>query len=153
MAVNQMLPSLSETKPCGPEPAVFSGYCLNFPVFGSSRPSLFAVCPVYQSEPSGASAGSCGRECGVGTSYSLICTFNVSAVANTAMVAASVNKHRLRRDKAALLYLKIVVLWVGPYPYAHRRSGGSPTQFWIFRKHWWTIAAHKDPVQTAAGAV
>ena len=46
---------------------------LNTPVFGSSRPSLLAPCPVYQSEPSGASAGSCGRDLAVGTSYSFIC--------------------------------------------------------------------------------
>jgi hypothetical protein len=48
------------------------------PVFGSSRPSLFAACPVYQSEPSGASAGPCGRDLGVGTSYSLICAVSAA---------------------------------------------------------------------------
>src|SRR5882762_4877316 len=93
-----MLPSLSATKPWGPESRVFSGYSLNSPVFGSSRPSLFAPWPVYQSEPSGASAGSCGRDRGVGTSYSWICTFRVPPVANPATVAANTNQYSLRRD-------------------------------------------------------
>src|SRR6476469_1100292 len=70
IAVNQMLPSLAATSPCGPELGVFRGYSLKAPVFGSSLPSLLAPCPVYQREPSGASAGSCGRDFGVGTSYS-----------------------------------------------------------------------------------
>src|SRR2546425_6602089 len=73
-AVNQMLPSLSAASPCGPEPGVFNGYSLISPVFGSSRPSLFASCPVYHNALSGATAGSCGREFGVGTSYSLMVT-------------------------------------------------------------------------------
>src|SRR5205807_3656589 len=74
MAVNQMFPSLSATSPCGPESGVLSGYSLKCPVVGSSRPNLLALCPVYQSDPSGATAGSCGREFGVGTSHSLIDT-------------------------------------------------------------------------------
>src|SRR5271157_2017050 len=98
-----MLPSLSATSPCGPEFGVFKGYSLNSPVFGSSRPSLFAPCPVYQSEPSGASAGSCGRDFSVGTSYSWILTFNVPTVVELASVAASVNKHSLWRDMHTLL--------------------------------------------------
>src|SRR5882724_7182923 len=98
-----MLPFLSATSPCGPELGVFKGYSLNSPVFGSSRPSLFAPCPVYQSEPSGASAGSCGRDFGVGTSYSLICTFSIPTVVEPASVAARVNKHSLRRHMDALL--------------------------------------------------
>src|SRR5882724_10064337 len=75
MAVNQMLPSRSATNPCAPEPGVLSGYSLILPVFGSNRPSLFDFCPVYQSDPSGATAGSWGRESGVGSSYSLMTTF------------------------------------------------------------------------------
>src|SRR5947208_7698762 len=75
IAVNQMLPCESATKPCGPDPAVLSGNSLNFCVAGSSLPNLLAACPVYQSDPSGATAGSCGRELGVGTSNSLIDTF------------------------------------------------------------------------------
>src|SRR6266498_5305165 len=70
-----MLPSLSAASPCGPEPGVFNGYSFMSPVFGSSRPSLFASCPVYHKELSGATAGSCGREFGVGTSNSRIVTF------------------------------------------------------------------------------
>src|SRR5947207_6589872 len=69
-----MLPSLSAARPCGPDAAVFSGYSLISPDFGSKRPSLFANCPVYHNAPSGATAGSCGREFGVGTSYSRIVT-------------------------------------------------------------------------------
>src|SRR5579863_6288353 len=102
MAVNQMLPSLSATSPCAPELGVFKGYSLNSPVFGSSRPNLFAPCPVYQSEPSGASAGSCGRDFGVGTSYSWIGTFRFPAVGAPASVAASASKHSQGRDMEAL---------------------------------------------------
>ncbi len=51
-----------------------------FPVTGSKRPSLFAIWPVYQSEPSGATAGSCGRDLGVGTSNSLMDTFGAAAI-------------------------------------------------------------------------
>src|SRR5437763_3395768 len=107
IAVNQMLPSLSATRPCGPELGVFSGYSLNTPVFGSSRPSLFALWPVYQRDPSGASAGSCGRERGVGTSYSLIWTFKVPTVANMAIAAANTKEYSVRRDIAALLTRKL----------------------------------------------
>src|SRR5260370_41772518 len=105
-----MSPSLSATKPCGPELGVVRGYSLNFPVFGSSRPSLFAPCPVYQSEPSGARAGSCGRDFGVGTSYSLICTVSGPAAPNTTIAATSVNKDRLRGDMAGLLRRKLYSL-------------------------------------------
>src|SRR5205807_261273 len=38
---------------------------------GSRRPSVLDLWPVYQSEPSVATAGSCGWELGVGTSHSL----------------------------------------------------------------------------------
>src|SRR5207244_3916742 len=51
-----------------------------FPVSGSKRPSLFAIWPVYQSEPSGATAGSCGRDLGVGTSNSLMDAFGAAAI-------------------------------------------------------------------------
>src|ERR1700758_1581341 len=74
IAVNQIFPSWSATNPCGPESAVFNGNSLNCPVFGSKRPSLLAIWPVYQRAPSGAAAGSWGREWGVGTSHSLIVT-------------------------------------------------------------------------------
>src|SRR5579863_2462766 len=107
MAVNQMLPSLSATSPCAPELGVFKGYSLNSPVFGSSRPNLFAPCPVYQSEPSGASAGSCGRDFGVGTSYSWIGTFRVPTVVEPATVAARANMQSLLRDMGAFLCRKL----------------------------------------------
>src|SRR6266700_1332010 len=113
MAVNQILPSLSATRPCGPELGVFSGNSLNSPVLGSSRPSLFTPWPVYQSEPSGASAGSCGRDRAVGTSYSLICTFRVPVVANPATVAAKTNEYSLRRDMEEPPHTKIVILRFG----------------------------------------
>src|ERR1700689_346270 len=120
MAVNQMLPSLSETSPCGPELGVFKGYSLNSPVVGSSRPSLFAAWPVYQSDPSGASAGSCGRDFGVGTSYSWICTFSTPRLAELASVAVIAKKHSLCRDICPP-FSKIVVLrgcfsaWTCPF--------------------------------------
>src|SRR5919204_4941707 len=74
-----MFPCESATRPCGPESAVFSGYSFTAPVLGSTRPSLLASWPVYQSAPSGATAGSCGREFGVGTSYSWNCTLTFPA--------------------------------------------------------------------------
>src|SRR5579864_8917700 len=103
IAVNQMLPSLSATRPCGPDPAVFNGYSLKAPVLGSRRPSLLAPWPVYHSEPSGASAGSCGRDFGVGTSYSLICTFRVAGAAHAMREVASTNHGNLRRCMGGLL--------------------------------------------------
>ena len=45
------------------------------PVFGSSRPSTLAICPVYQRAPSTVASGSCGRDPGVGTGHSLNETF------------------------------------------------------------------------------
>src|SRR5262249_13876551 len=81
-----MLPSRSATSPCGPESGVFNGYSLNWPVFGSSRTSLLAICPVYQREPSGARAGSWGRDFGVGTSHSLMVTFGGRAVIVSATI-------------------------------------------------------------------
>src|SRR5207245_841514 len=67
--VYQMLPSLSSSRPCGPECGVLSGYSLIRPVLGSSRPSTLAIWPVYQSDPSLAAKGTCGREPGVGTCH------------------------------------------------------------------------------------
>src|SRR5579864_3671832 len=67
-----MLPSLSAVSPCGPDCAVFRGNSLITPVRGSSRPTTFAICPVYQMKPSAVASGSCGREPGVGTLHSLI---------------------------------------------------------------------------------
>src|SRR2546430_17470912 len=90
IAVNQILPWGSATNPWGPEPGVLSGNSLNFPVAGSSRPSLFAICPVYQSEPSGATAGSWGRESGVGTSNSLIVTLGDAAI-RAVLIATQIN--------------------------------------------------------------
>src|SRR5246127_3819246 len=98
-----MFPCRSATRPCGPEPGVFRGYSLNSPVFGSSRPSLLAAWPVYQSEPSGASAGSCGRDLGVGTSYSLMGTLNAPTAASAVTAAIIVKTQNLGRDMAGLL--------------------------------------------------
>src|SRR5579864_4382867 len=106
MAVNQMLPCESATRPWGPEPGVFSGYSLKAPVEGSRRPSLLAPCPVYQSAPSGARAGSCGRDFGVGTSYSLIVTLSVPTAAKAATAAMKRNRKALR-DMEAILTEKL----------------------------------------------
>src|SRR2546430_15483800 len=67
-----MLPSLSSTRPWGPECGVFRGYSLKRPVFGSSRPRTLFICPVYQSDPSPVANRSCGRDPGVVTGHSLI---------------------------------------------------------------------------------
>src|SRR5262249_46961208 len=96
MVVNQMFPSRSATNPCAPESGVLSGNSLMVPVFGSRRPSLFAICPVYQREPSGASAGSCGREFAVGRSNSLIDTF-AGLAANVTVTATAISAINLRR--------------------------------------------------------
>src|SRR5580704_6027483 len=79
-AVNQMFLSWSGTKPCGPDPGVFKRYSLNCCVLGSNRPSTLAICPVYQTEPSGANAGSCGLEPAVGTCHSLIATSTLPGI-------------------------------------------------------------------------
>src|SRR2546430_971025 len=98
MAANQMFPCLSATRPCGPDSGVLSGYSRNCPVFGSSRPSLLAMCSVTQSAPSGLTAGSCGRALGVGTSYSLMDTFSAPIEASSVAVTSSVSETvRLRR--------------------------------------------------------
>src|SRR5262249_60404400 len=72
LPVNQMLPSLSSVRPCGPVCGVLSGYSLIAPVLGSRRPSLPDSSPVYQIAPSRVASGSCGREPGVGTGQSSI---------------------------------------------------------------------------------
>src|ERR1043166_1363654 len=72
LPVYQMLPSLSSTRPCGPEYGVLSGYSFTSPVFGSTRPSTLAIWPVYQSDPSRAASGSCGREPGVRAGHECI---------------------------------------------------------------------------------
>src|SRR6266498_4723471 len=95
-AVNQMLPSLSAARPCGPEPSVFSGYSLISPVFGSSLPSLFANWPVYHSAPSAATAGSCGREFGVGTSYSRMVTLRSLVIGRDAQKMSKGTREKRR---------------------------------------------------------
>ncbi len=72
--VNQMLPLLSSTSPCGAVSGVLSGNSLTWPVFGSTRPSRLVICPVYQMAPSRVASGSCGREPGIGTCHSLMST-------------------------------------------------------------------------------
>src|SRR6266403_3854130 len=71
-----MLPFESATRPCGPEPSIFSAYSLKTPVLGSTRPSLFCSCSVNHSAPSVPTAGSCGCAPFVGTSHSRIVTFS-----------------------------------------------------------------------------
>src|SRR5436190_7019562 len=84
-----MLPSRSAISPCGPESAVGSGYSRIRPLFGSSLPSLFAFCSVNQSDPSGATAGSCGRASGVGRSNSRMETGAAAASSVAAMTVAT----------------------------------------------------------------
>src|SRR5262245_25808853 len=74
-AVNQRLPSLSNSRPCGPEPGVLSGYSLDCPVLGSTRPRTLANIPVHQIVPPGPGSGSCGREPSDGAFHSLMATF------------------------------------------------------------------------------
>src|SRR5712664_2632540 len=85
-----MCPVLSATSPCGPEPGVLSAYSLNWPLLGSNRPSTLALKPVYQSEPSGAASGSCGKVLAFGRSHSRMEAFAVWAWAGTARKAAAV---------------------------------------------------------------
>src|SRR6266513_3413988 len=75
LAVNQMLPSLSAVRPCGPDSGVGSAYSLMAPVFVSTRPRRFENWPVYQRPPSDVASGSWGREPSVGTAHSLNETF------------------------------------------------------------------------------
>src|SRR5437762_7633639 len=75
MAVNQRLPSLSSTIPCGPETGVFMSHSLVAPVFGSIWPILLLQLPLYQSRPSFVASPSCGREPSVGILNSFIDTF------------------------------------------------------------------------------
>src|SRR5258705_9259575 len=75
-----MFPDPSSTNPCGPEFVTFSGYSSNSPVFGSSRPILFAICSVNHNDPSAPTAGSCGCAPLVGTAHSLIVTFSSCAL-------------------------------------------------------------------------
>ena len=83
LPVYQMFPSLSGCRPCGPELGVGSGNSLNCSVFGSKRPTTFARWPVYQTEPSGATAGSCGYGGVLGVSHSSIFTSTESGTAAT----------------------------------------------------------------------
>src|SRR5574341_2059910 len=81
-----MFPPLSAVSPCGPDSGTLRGYSRIFPVFGSSRPMALDCIAVYQSAPSGETAGSWGKEPGVGRSHSWIRT--VAAPAGSAMHAA-----------------------------------------------------------------
>src|SRR5260221_7825228 len=103
-----MFPSVSATRPCGPEFAMSSGNSLISPDSGSSRPSLLASCAAYHSDPSGATAGSCGPEFGVGASHSLIDTVTpAKATRMTPAVSVAANAlpstiqppSRVARDK------------------------------------------------------
>src|SRR5437879_12420927 len=96
-----MFPSRSATSPCGPDPGVLRGNSLICPVFGSKRPSLFAIWPVYHSDPSGATAGSCGLELGVGTSHSLMETLGFPA----AITATTANANHQNEMTYELLHM------------------------------------------------
>ncbi len=52
----------------------WTGYSLNLPVLGSSRPILLASWPDHQIEPSLPAMGSWGREPGVGSGHSMMLT-------------------------------------------------------------------------------
>src|SRR5215471_13315828 len=65
--------------PCGPEFGVGSANSLNCSVDGSKRPTTLARWPVYQIDPSGATAGSCGYGGLLGVIHSWILTSTVSA--------------------------------------------------------------------------
>src|SRR5258708_27671655 len=88
--VNQIFPFVSATSPGGPESSIFSTYSLKLPLAGSNRPSLFCNCSVNHKEPSGARAGSCGCAPLVGTSHSLMVTFNSPTVPAAEGVARGV---------------------------------------------------------------
>src|SRR5438067_8969316 len=93
----QMLPSLSATIPCGPEFGVGSANSLNCSVAGSKRPTTLARWPVYQIEPSGATAGSCGYGGLLGVSHSSIFTSTLSTgdAARTTATAATASTARI----------------------------------------------------------
>src|SRR6266568_2948974 len=74
-----MFPSRSAASPCGPESAVGSLNSVICPVAGSNRPSRFAFWAVYQRDPSGPTAGSCGSDPGVGRAHSRMLTFRLPA--------------------------------------------------------------------------
>src|SRR5260221_7990245 len=87
--VYQTLPSLSTCRPCGPELGVGSGNSLNCSVAGSNRPMVLARCAVYQIDPSGATAGSCGYAGLLGVIHSSIFTSTASEIAGRAFRAAT----------------------------------------------------------------
>src|SRR6266851_7834286 len=109
--VNQIFPSRSATKPCGPESSSFSGNSLNVPVTGSSRPSLLAICSVNHSAPSVPTAGSCGCAPFVGTSHSRIVTFSSPTFAPGAAPrdasAIPIPKPRITTPKITFILLLI----------------------------------------------
>src|SRR6476659_5649532 len=80
LPVYQMLPSLSACSPCGTEFGVGSGNSLNCCVAGSKRPIVLARCAVYHTDPSGATAGSCGYAGLLGVIHSSIFTSTLSEI-------------------------------------------------------------------------
>src|SRR5208282_1608116 len=67
------------------------------------RTSLFAGGPIYPSDPSGVSAGSCARKFGIGKSNPLIRMFDLSTATKAMIVASIVKKHSLCTNMAAPL--------------------------------------------------
>src|SRR5690242_19307964 len=86
------------------------------PVAGSSLPNRLLCWPVHQSEPSGATAGSCGPELGVGTLHSRIVTSGALA-GLPAGRAANVAEYRSAALKitAALLSKILFVFMAAPF--------------------------------------
>src|SRR5947207_90048 len=89
LPVYQMLPSLSSSRPWGPECGVLSAYSLVAPVLGSIRPSVFVIWPVYQRDPSRVASGSWGRDAGVAAGHVLIETVAGPAITAPAGLAFS----------------------------------------------------------------
>src|SRR5438445_643430 len=86
------------------------------PVAGSSRPNRLLCWPVHQSEPSGATAGSCGPEFAVGTLHSRIVTSRALALL-PAGGAANVAEHRSAAPTttAALWAKNLFVFMAAPF--------------------------------------
>jgi hypothetical protein len=86
------------------------------PVAGSSLPNRLLSWPVHHSEPSGATAGSCGPEFGVGTFHSRIVTSSALALL-PAGGAANVAEYRSAALKitAALLSKNLLVFMAAPF--------------------------------------
>src|SRR5207302_4000267 len=86
------------------------------PVAGSSRPNRLLCWPVHHSEPSGATAGSCGPEFAVGTLHSRIATSRALALL-PAGGAATATEYRSTAPTvtAALPTKNLLVFMAAPF--------------------------------------